>query len=95
MQHTKIHRRATFPLQVLCKVVSIVLHYLFTTCFMFMLLEALHMYVMVAFVVKRNGFFSKIQNIIVGYGVPLAMVGISAGAEWNSYGGEYQWVAKV
>ncbi len=44
-----------------CRILSILVHFFFTACFMFMFLEAVHVYAMVAYVVKRGGLFSKWQ----------------------------------
>jgi hypothetical protein len=49
-----------------CRTISILVHFFFTACFTFMLLEALHMYALVAWVVKREGMLAKAQNIFVG-----------------------------
>lgn len=78
-------------LQAVCKIISILLHYLILACFMFMMLEAVHMYTLVAFVVKKDGLFSRMLNLLIGWGVPAAIVGISVAFQWENYGGEYQW----
>lgn len=75
---------------VLCKVVSIGLHFFFTACFMFMFLEALHMYSLVAYVVQRNGLLTPIQNIITGWGVSIVVVLFGLGFHFDDYGGDYQ-----
>ncbi len=49
-----------------CQVISIFIHFFFTACFMFMFLESLHTYSLVAFVVKKNGLLTKTQNVVVG-----------------------------
>ena len=72
-----------------CKVISIFIHFFFTACFMFMFLEALHTYSLVAFVVKRNGLFNKWQNVLVGWGIALAVVLMGMAFHFNDYGGEY------
>ena len=41
---------------------------------MFMFLESLHVYSIVAFVVKKNGMLTKNQNLMLGWGVPIAIV---------------------
>jgi hypothetical protein len=41
---------------------------------MFMFLESLHTYSIVAFVIKKNGILTKNQNLMLGWGVPLAVV---------------------
>ena len=72
-----------------CKIVSILIHLFFTACFMFMFLESLHTYSLVAFVVKKNGLFSKLQNVAIGWGMAIGVVLISIAFHWNDYGGEY------
>jgi cytochrome bd-type quinol oxidase subunit 1 len=69
--------------------VSVLLHFFFTAVFMFMFLEALHTYSLVAFVVKKNGLFSRRQNVIIGWGIPLGIVLISMGLFLDEYGGKY------
>lgn len=54
-----------------------------------MLLEALHAYSLVAFVVKRNGILSKLQNILLGWGYALANILIVLGLDFDDYGGLY------
>lgn len=66
------------------------LHFLFTAVFMFMMLEALHMYSLVARVVRRDGLFSRAQNVCVGWGLSLFIVLFSMCYEYHNYGAEYQ-----
>ncbi|XP_054724738.1 adhesion G-protein coupled receptor G6-like [Uloborus diversus] len=73
----------------LCQVVSIALHFFFTACFMFMLLEALHVYSMVAFVVSRNGLLSRFQNMLVGWGVSVLIIIVGVCFFLEYYGAEY------
>ncbi len=75
--------------ETVCKVFSILVHFFFTACFMFMFLEAVHVYSMVAYVVKRGGLFNKWQNFAVGWGVPLGIVMLSVAFNYGDYGGEY------
>jgi len=70
--------------------VSIVLHFLFTAVFMFMLLEALHMYSLVAFIVKKDGMFTKTQNVAIGWGISTFIVLFTMCFEYDDYGGQYQ-----
>ena len=49
-----------------CRIISILTHFFFLACFMFMFLEALHVYAMVASVVHKDGMFTKLQNIVLG-----------------------------
>ncbi|XP_076366876.1 putative adhesion G protein-coupled receptor E4P isoform X1 [Tachypleus tridentatus] len=73
----------------LCRILSICLHFFFTACFTFLLLEALHMYSMVAYVVPKNGMLSRAQNIIIGWGVPALVSVASISFFLEDYGGEY------
>ncbi|TRY76932.1 hypothetical protein TCAL_10625 [Tigriopus californicus] len=73
----------------ICKVISILLHFFFTACFMFMFLESLHTYSLVAFVVKKSGLFSRGQNFFIGWGVALGVILLSLGFHVGDYGGEY------
>jgi hypothetical protein len=57
---------------------------------MFMMLEAVHMYTLVAYVVKKDGLFDRKVNLAIGWGVSVFIVGVSAGFEWANYGAAYQ-----
>jgi len=82
------------PIPTECRVISILIHYFYTVCFTFMLLEALHMYAMVASVVKRNGMLATKQNLVVGWGVPAFIVLFNMCFEYESYGTSYHcWLA--
>ncbi|QQP49870.1 Uncharacterized protein FKW44_010680, partial [Caligus rogercresseyi] len=70
-------------------VVSILIHFFHTACFMFMFLESLHMYSIVASVVKRNGMLSKCQNLSLGWIIPAGITLITIGLQFENYGGEY------
>ena len=56
---------------------------------MFMLLEAIHTYSLVAFVVKRNGMLNKTQNVLAGWVLSIAIILIVASLQFENYGGEY------
>ncbi|XP_071515240.1 putative adhesion G protein-coupled receptor E4P [Panulirus ornatus] len=73
----------------LCRIVSILVHFFFTACFMFMFLEALHMYSFVAFVVNKDGMFSRAQNTLVGWGMAAFIILFCTCFEFDNYGGEY------
>jgi len=77
------------PVPVECRVLSILVHYFFTVCFTFMLLEATHMYAMVASVVKQKGLLSTKQNLVVGWGVPAFIVLFNMCFEYENYGAVY------
>ena len=51
----------------ICRIISILIHFFFTATFVFMLLEAIHTYSIVAFVVRKNGILSRAQNVLVGW----------------------------
>ncbi|XP_050722164.1 adhesion G-protein coupled receptor D1-like [Eriocheir sinensis] len=73
----------------MCRVISIFIHYFFTACFMFMFLEALHMYGYVAYVVKQNGMCSRVQNTLVGWGVATIILLFCICFQYENYGGKY------
>jgi len=72
-----------------CRLISILVHFFFTATFMFIFLESLYTYSLVAFVVKKNGILSRLQNILIGWGFALAIVAITVGLDFEDYGGEY------
>ncbi|KAL7640958.1 UNVERIFIED_CONTAM: hypothetical protein RMT77_008095 [Armadillidium vulgare] len=72
-----------------CKIVSMLTHFFFTACFNFMMLEAIHMYSMIAFVVKREGLLTKMQNIIAGWGMAVFVMIFCICFQYYNYGGEY------
>ena len=43
---------------------------------------------LVAFVVKRDGLFTRKQNIAVGWGTGISMTLIAVSLEWKNYGGK-------
>ena len=55
-----------------------------------MMLEALHMYSLVAYVVKKDGMLTRLQNITVGWGVALFVVIFCVCFQYDNYGAEYQ-----
>ncbi|KAK3861111.1 hypothetical protein Pcinc_032891 [Petrolisthes cinctipes] len=72
-----------------CRAVSILIHFFFTACFMFMFLEALHMYGYIAYVVKSEGMCSKVQYILMGWGVSAIVVIFCMCFEYHDYGAPY------
>ncbi|XP_068212022.1 adhesion G-protein coupled receptor D1-like [Palaemon carinicauda] len=88
------HIMLMFPVSIteipnFCRAVSIFIHFFFTACFLFMMLEALHMYALVAHVVKKDGMMSKVQNTLFGWGMALFIVLCSMCFEYNNYGSVY------
>ena len=57
----------------ICRIISILTHFFFLACFMFMFLEAIHVYAMVASVVHKDGMFTKWQNVSIGTIIQLRM----------------------
>ncbi|XP_042860260.1 adhesion G-protein coupled receptor D1-like [Penaeus japonicus] len=82
-------RERSYLLQTLCRVISILIHYFFTACFIFMTLEALHMYSLVAYVVKKDGMFTRVQNTVLGWGLAAFIIMFCMCFEYDNYGGEY------
>ncbi|XP_064407434.1 adhesion G protein-coupled receptor L3-like [Halichondria panicea] len=79
--------------KVACVFVAALLHYLFTTVFFWMLCEGIMLYLMLVLVFNR---ISKKWWIffIIGWGVPVIPVAISAGIIHDQYGTEeYCWIA--
>jgi len=72
-----------------CKVISIAIHYFFTTCFTFMFLEAIYLYGLVASVIKKNGMLATKQNIVIGWGLPAFIILFNMCFEYENYGGTY------
>jgi hypothetical protein len=54
-----------------------------------MLLEAVHMYSLVASVVKAGGMLSTKQNLVVGWGIPAFIVLFNMCFEYENYGTVY------
>ena len=68
---------------------SICKHYFFSACFTFMFLESLHIYSVVASVVKERGMMSTKQNLLIGLGLPAFVVLFNMCFEYDNYGGLY------
>ncbi|XP_069783232.1 adhesion G protein-coupled receptor E5-like isoform X1 [Narcine bancroftii] len=71
--------------QILCGVIAAVLHYLFLAVFVWMLLEGVQLYLMVEVVFATK---VPLERYIywIGYGLPVVVVGISAGVYHRGYG---------
>ncbi|XP_033744276.1 adhesion G protein-coupled receptor L1-like [Pecten maximus] len=72
--------------QYVCMSIAIALHYFLTAMFCWMLLEGFHLYVLLVKVFKRGRNFGK--YLLVGWGVPLVVVGITAGIFHDKYGND-------
>ncbi|ROT62788.1 hypothetical protein C7M84_019347 [Penaeus vannamei] len=53
------------------------------------MLEALHMYSLVAYVVKKDGMFTRLQNTLIGWGLAAFIIMFCMCFEYDNYGGEY------
>ncbi|XP_022089464.1 adhesion G protein-coupled receptor L3-like isoform X2 [Acanthaster planci] len=75
-----------------CKIVAILLHYLFLAVFCWTLVEGIHLYRQVIAVFEQGG--SKLAlYYVAGWGVPAVVVGISLGIKYNLYGaGPHCWL---
>ena len=54
-----------------------------------MLLESLHNYSILAYVVRKDGMLTKAQNFVVGWGFSLAVILLVCSVEYEDYGGPY------
>nr|CAF25492.1 CD97 antigen transcript variant [Bos taurus] len=70
-----------------CRLVAVLLHYCFLAAFCWMSLEGVELYFLVVRVFQGQG-MRKLWLCLIGYGVPLIIVGISAGAYSKGYGRE-------
>ncbi|XP_035922419.1 adhesion G protein-coupled receptor E5 isoform X3 [Halichoerus grypus] len=68
-----------------CRLVAVLLHYFFLAAFCWMSLEGVELYFLVVRVFQGQG-LSKWQLCLIGYGVPLLIVAISAAVNSEGYG---------
>ena len=54
-----------------------------------MFLESLHTYSILAHVVKKDGLLTNAQNIVVGWGISIAIVCLVCSFYYEDYGGSY------
>lgn len=78
-----------FP-QLACKVMAGLLHFLVVASFVWMMLEALQLYLLVrrlskVQVIQRDG-LPRLLLCLIGYGVPFVIVGVSALVYSDGYG---------
>ncbi|XP_006993132.3 adhesion G protein-coupled receptor E5 isoform X3 [Peromyscus maniculatus bairdii] len=75
-----------------CQMVAMLLHYLFLAAFCWMALEGVELYFLVVRVFQGQG-LSTLWRCLIGYGVPLLIVAISAASRMDGYGHEtYCWL---
>ncbi|XP_041960961.1 adhesion G protein-coupled receptor E3-like isoform X2 [Alosa sapidissima] len=93
---TQSFHHLIWPHEVLCKLLAGVLHFLFLCCFMWMSIEAALLFLSVRKLrqVKPNeraGLHWKL-SVLIGYGIPLVIVSVSAGVRPDGYGSEECWL---
>ncbi|XP_043551038.1 adhesion G protein-coupled receptor E5-like [Chiloscyllium plagiosum] len=78
--------------EIACKIVAILLHYLFLACFAWMLLEGVQLYLMVVKVFHSRSLQRK-YLYLTGYGLPLVIVVTTTAIDVNAYGTKtYCWL---
>ncbi|KAI7810671.1 adhesion G protein-coupled receptor E1-like isoform X2 [Triplophysa rosa] len=92
-QHFLTHIR---PLQVLCGVLSGFLHFLFLSCFVWMFIEAVLLYICVKNLSqissRQRAVLSSRFLIVIGYVIALVIVGVSVGLVPDGYGSDQCWI---
>ncbi|XP_057187969.1 adhesion G protein-coupled receptor E3-like isoform X1 [Triplophysa rosa] len=92
-QHFLTHIR---PLQVLCGVLSGFLHFLFLSCFVWMFIEAVLLYICVKNLSqissRQRAVLSSRFLIVIGYVIALVIVGVSVGLVPDGYGSDKCWI---
>ena len=71
--------------QIACKIVAMLLHFLFMSSFTWMLVEGVALYLVCTRGIFNHGDM-RFKYFLLGYGVPLVIVLVSVGAEFPNYG---------
>ncbi|KAL9976357.1 hypothetical protein ACROYT_G013651 [Oculina patagonica] len=71
--------------KILCRVLAVGLHYLFSAAFMWMCIEGFHLYVMIVSVFRADRMRMKYYHLI-GWGFPVIIVGVAAAVHPTGYG---------
>ncbi|KAK9975736.1 hypothetical protein ABG768_020972 [Culter alburnus] len=86
------------PQQVLCAVISGVLHFFFLSGFVWMFIEAVLLYICVTNLSrissKKREVLSSGFLCVIGYTVALVVVGVSVGLVPDGYGSEHCWIKR-
>lgn len=69
---------------VMCKTVAILLHYAMMSMFCWMLVEGIHLYIVLVKVFRTGSHLKKYA--LIGWGLPLIIVGIPVGLAFQDYG---------
>ncbi|XP_056590865.1 adhesion G protein-coupled receptor E3-like [Triplophysa dalaica] len=84
------------PDQMLCNVLSGFLHFLFLSCFVWMFIEAVLLYICVKNLSqissRQRAVLSSRFLIVIGYAIALVIVGVSVGLVPEGYGSERCWI---
>ncbi|XP_076136097.1 adhesion G protein-coupled receptor E3-like [Alosa pseudoharengus] len=84
------------PHQVLCKALAALQHFLFLCCFLWMSIEALLLFLSVRRLKRVNSHPRAgphwAYNLLIGYGIPLVIVGVSASVFPDGYGSQQCWL---
>ena len=75
--------------EVMCRFISIALHFFFTVAFAFFMLEAVFMYSILANVVTKNGMLGHVGNFCIGWGIGIVVISFTCSFEYEAYSGEY------
>ncbi|XP_066518206.1 adhesion G protein-coupled receptor E3-like [Hoplias malabaricus] len=82
--------------QIWCAVIAGVLHFLFLSAFVWMFIEALLLFIFVKNLTKIRSKQEEMLNwkylVVIGYIIPLVVVGVSAGLFPEGYGSENCWL---
>ncbi|XP_065130494.2 adhesion G protein-coupled receptor E3-like [Paramisgurnus dabryanus] len=84
------------PHKELCAVISGALHFFFLSCFVWMFIEAVLLFICVKNLSqissKLKAVLSRILLIVIGYMIAAVVVGVSAGVVTKGYGSEECWI---
>nr|XP_055060130.1 adhesion G protein-coupled receptor E3-like [Misgurnus anguillicaudatus] len=84
------------PHKELCAVISGALHFFFLSCFVWMFIEAVLLFICVKNISQINSRQRSMLNrgflIVIGYAIVLFIVGVSAGLAPQGYGSEKCWI---
>ncbi|XP_072026706.1 uncharacterized protein [Amphiura filiformis] len=70
---------------IICKLMTVLLHFLYTAMFSWMLVEGIHLYRQIV-TVFESGKSQIWIYFAVGWGIPVVIVAVSTGIQWNKYG---------
>ncbi|KAL6482074.1 hypothetical protein MHYP_G00101540 [Metynnis hypsauchen] len=84
------------PQQLLCEVLAGVLHFLFLSAFVWMFIQAVLLFISVKNLKKIRSKQKEVLSwkylLVIGYSIPLMIVGVSVGLFSNGYGSKQCWL---